>query len=736
MFTDLLDRLQNELTRRRHRSLLVIAGEPAWCLNQAAAALHRLDIGDYLWIGEPAGEGIRALNNEQALGFLGQECGLLVYNAYAGFDPDAFGAVSGTLRGGGLLLLLTPPLSQWHAYADPQAERVRVAGFEKVELEGRFLQRIATILESDPSAMIVTPEAAPALSGYSGEDTRRQPPFTHPLCRTRDQLMAVEAVIRVVTGHRKRPLVLTSDRGRGKSSALGIAAAQLIKTGYRKILVTAPRQGAVASLFELAARALPTADSSAFSLHVEGGRIDYHAPDHLLSDPQTTDLLLVDEAAAIPTVVLQGLLAHYPRIVFATTVHGYEGTGLGFNIRFKKHLDGKMPQWREITLSEPIRWAQDDPLERLIFRLLALDASPAQNSLVEDALPQNTSLEFPTREQLLLHEADLNQLFGLLVTAHYRTTPLDLRQLLDGPNLRIATLRHRGLIVAVALLASEGGFTAETAELIWSGRRRPRGHLLAQSLAAHLGLAAAATLKGMRIMRIAVHPAAQGKGLGRLLVESIRKDAEKRGIDYLGTSFGATPGLIGFWRCCGLQAVRIGLRAGASSSHPSVLFLQPLSSSGATTAKEARQCFSKQLPTQLGDGLNRLSSTLASLLLLHIDHRSPTTLVPQDWLDLVAFAFARRGYELTLYGIELITLAALAEGLVTGEDARLLIKRVIQKQSWQACASGSKLSGRSAVVRRIRRLIGNLVLHYGDDEILRLARRTRAGAVRSAQDTS
>ncbi|MEW8429305.1 MAG: tRNA(Met) cytidine acetyltransferase TmcA domain-containing protein, partial [Candidatus Thiodiazotropha sp.] len=168
-------------------------------MGQAAAALHRLDIGDYLWIGEPAADGIRVLSNDQALGYLGQECGLLVYNAFAGFDPDAFGAVSGTLRGGGLLLLLTPPLSRWHAYPDPQAERIRVAGFETAELEGRFLRRIATLLEGHPSALIVTREAVPPPPGHSGASAQRPPPFTHPLCRTRDQLTAVEAIVRVVT---------------------------------------------------------------------------------------------------------------------------------------------------------------------------------------------------------------------------------------------------------------------------------------------------------------------------------------------------------------------------------------------------------------------------------------------------------------------------------------------------------------------------------------------------------
>lgn len=668
------------------------------------------------------------MSNDQAQRRLGQECGLLVYNAFSGFDPDAFGAVSGTLRGGGLLLLLTPPLSQWRDYADPEAERIRIAGYESIELGGRFLQRNARILEKDPDVLILTPEQIPSPPAFDRDYFRSNADFTHPLCRTRDQLNAVEAIVRVVKGHRKRPLVLTSDRGRGKSAALGIAAAQLIKEGYREILVTAPRQSAATSLFELAASCLPAASSTAFSLQTETGRIAYHAPDRLLSDPRSADLLLVDEAAAIPTVVLQGLLSRYPRIVFATTVHGYEGTGLGFTIRFKSHLDRKMPQWRELNLSEPIRWARNDPLEGVIFRLLALDAAAAEESLVAAATAQSVTLEFPSQDQLLESEADLNQLFGLLVTAHYRTTPLDLRHLLDGPNLRIAVLRHRGHIVAVALVASEGGFTAEMAEQIWAGRRRPRGHLLAQSLAAHLGLAVAATLKGARIMRIAVHPSAQGRGLGQLLVKSLRKDAVKRGFDYIGTSFGATPGLIAFWRRCDLQSIRIGLRAASSSSHPSVMFLQPLSPAGAAMAGEAKACYAKQLPPQLGDGLKCLSSRLVALLLQGIDHRSPSELEYQDWLDLVAFAFARRGYDLTLYGIEIITLAALADGLVTDQEAGLLVKRVMQKRSWRDCASSLELSGRDAVLKQIRRLIGRLLLHYGDIEIQKLADITRAAA--------
>jgi tRNA(Met) cytidine acetyltransferase len=57
------------------------------------------------------------------------------------------------------------------------------------------------------------------------------------------------------------------------------------------------------------------------------------------------------------------------------------------------------------------------------------------------------------RDALVADETQLREFFGLLVHAHYRTTPGDLHRLLDAPNLRLHALRHRGQVVAACLLA-------------------------------------------------------------------------------------------------------------------------------------------------------------------------------------------------------------------------------------------------------------------------------------------
>ena len=712
-----------------HRRVLVLAGAREWGRSTAVEAVAATPLHHTLWISDTAPEGAWRLHGDQAHQVLGREVDACIFDAHAGFDPDAFGAVAGATRGGGLLILLTPPLDDWPSYADPAKAAVTVEPYTPDQISGRFLQRLARELRTAPGVSLVSqngPVPAPP------QAPRRYVPLPSPdaVYRTDDQRRAVEAVLRVATGRARRPLVLTSDRGRGKSAALGIAAARAMQAGLQRVLVTAPRPDAVRPVFDHAGRLLPGARHRRLSLHYGEQRLEFTPPDELALHQPSADLLLVDEAAAIPAALLERILVHYGRIAFASTIHGYEGTGRGFAIRFRQVLDRRTPHWRQLQLSEPVRWSHGDPLEGLIFRTLLLDASPADDAAVAEAAPATVAVERLDRDRLATDETTLSELFGLLVLAHYRTTPGDLRRLLDGPNVSVYAARHRGHVVATALVAIEGGFDEAAALAVYDGRRRPRGHMVPQTLAAHAGLLQAPIQRCARIMRIAVHPSAWRRGLGARLLEGMIRDARHQGLDYAGAAFGATPELLPFWQRTGFDTVRLGLTRGTTSGSHSAVVICGLSPAGQALADQARMRFRDELPHLLSDPLADLEPELADRLLRGAGDGTAPALSPADWRDVAGFAFGWRLYGVTIAPIWRLTCDALmhprSAEVLDSEARRALIVKVLQKRGWQETARILGVPGRAAVTERLRHALQPLVWHFADAEGRREAERLGA----------
>ncbi|WP_228292316.1 tRNA(Met) cytidine acetyltransferase TmcA [Candidatus Thiothrix anitrata] len=493
-----------------------------------------------------------ALPAKKAHTLLGQDTDIIVFDAHSGFDVNAFAAVSGTLRGGGTLYLLTPPLDEWADFPDPDYRRFIPYPYQPHEVRGRFLGRFVGMLKT------LTPQPPlPEVEGEQGVGGRVQ------------QQVAVEAILQA-----NAPVVLTADRGRGKSAALGMAASQLQVAGKR-VLLTAPSRATVEGVFKHAE--LPPS---------------FFAPDDLLQTLPEGDVLLVDEAAAIPVPLLLKMLEHYPRCVFSTTLHGYEGSGRGFALRFQKALDTLAPGWLAVRLQQPMRWAENDPLERFINQALLLDADLApftpcggrsaafkRLGRVGDGGGAATYRQL-NRDELAHNEPLLRQLFGLLITAHYQTRPSDLRQLLDAPDISIHVLEQQGTLVAVALLSREGGLDAQLTAAIHAGTRRPHGHPVPQTLTFHAQLAGAAELICERVMRIAVHPLLQNQGLGAHLLEHLLGFAAQQGAGYLGVSYAMTPELLRFWERAGFITARIGHRKDTASGSRSVVQIRGLTTAG------------------------------------------------------------------------------------------------------------------------------------------------------------
>jgi tRNA(Met) cytidine acetyltransferase len=677
---------------KQHRQFMVLSGEADWCRTQAQALLPGEHV---IWISSEAPANVKALTARKAINLLGGERDALVFDAHSGFDADVFGAVTGVLRGGGVLLMLTPELSAWPGQVKPGAESLQIAGYASADLKHRFICRLSRLLST--TAGLVHVRQGESLPVITVEPAAREESL-----ESFEQAQAVAAVTKVATGHRRRPLVLTADRGRGKSAAFGMAAAELLRQGKCRILVTAPRLDAVTTLFQHAAASLPLCEQSAGLIKLEDQRIEFVAPDALILNPQAADLLLVDEAAGIPASLLQKLLTLYARIAFATTVHGYEGTGRGFVVRFNRVLDQLTPQWKSLQLNQPIRWAADDPLEKFTFDALLLDVEPAENGLLQDVSTGEVLTEHLPREQLLADEALLRQLFGLLVIAHYRTRPMDLKNLLDGPNVSVWVSRYQGQVVATALLAKEGGFDTELAAGVWQGIRRPQGHLLPQTLAAKVGLQEAAQLKYNRIIRIAVHPVLQGRGLGSQLLGHLIEHSRQQGLDCIGSSFGATEELLRFWYRRGFWPVRLGMHREASSGAHSALLLRPLSDRGVGVYEQGRQYFMRQFPLQLGEQLKDLDAGVAVALMASARQAG---LSDQQYHELQIFAGAGRDYADCLHALHEFALSQCTGGQLSMAGRKLLMIKILQGRSWQDTARLTGLSGRKQVLGQLRDLV-------------------------------
>ncbi|WP_447555247.1 GNAT family N-acetyltransferase [Vreelandella sp. EE22] len=687
------------LKRRRWRQLVWLYGDSRAC-HEAARALWQVQAWRApLWVGSSEEAPVEALSPRKVRSRLGGEHQLVVLDASGslGLDPDALGVLAGTLTAGGLCVLITP--ADWGRAPDPDYARFADHPWQWQALSAYYLQRLAGILSASPGVVRWPVAGRPWLPALD----LTQAPAASPrdtACQTEDQARVVALIARL---KRRRPLVITADRGRGKSAALGVACARLLQDGAGQIVITAPSLDAIASLVERLSALCPTGSwrSPAHFELPDGQTVIYLTPQALSDQVNAGQLggdgryLLVDEAAAIPAALLAQWLAAFPRIAFATTVHGYEGSGRGFALRFRAVLDRQTPLWRETHLQTPVRWAAQDPLERVLQELLLLKAALPEArcdaSIAPQALTQQTLARCP---------ALLEKLFGLLVQSHYRTTPGDLRQLLDGPGTGFRVMDDQAP-QAVLVTREEGGFEPALADQVARGERRPRGHLLAQSLAAHSGSRAALTARWRRVSRIATHPARRREGLGRALIEADVAAARESGVALYGATFGAEASLLDFWQALGFVPVRLGVTREASTGEYAVMVARALNAEGDTVLNELEASFDAGLSSLLAFELSALAADVVTRLLAA---RAPVLLNEGQYRDAQDVAYAHR--DPALARPALAALARLASARSQVLDT-LAIQGLETLAAWafqnQAPASAPRKA--SQALRRAARLV-------------------------------
>lgn len=525
---------------------------------------------------------------------LGQTYGMLVLQDFEALTPNLLCRTIETVQGGGLVILLLrtmTSLRQLYTMTMDVHSRYRTEAFAdvKARFNERFLLSLTNcgnalvlddelnVLPISATAASIEPIAAPLEDAQAAElreiqaatgDTEIVGALAAS-CVTLDQAKAVLSFAEAIADKSLSATVaMTAGRGRGKSAAMGLAVAAAIAFGYANIFVTSPSPDNLGTFFEFVTKGL---EALAYKEHLDWelhagtqgelrGKalrvvvkrerrqvVQYISPSDADKLGQA-ELLVIDEAAAIPLPLVRRLLGPY-LVFLSSTVNGYEGTGRSLSLKLIKSLrtaQTAKPSTTtasagagarslvEISLEQPIRYAQGDPIERWMNDLLCLDAT--SSAPLARGLPgvEDCDLYLVNRDALFsyhkLSEQFLHQMMALYVASHYKNTPNDLQLLADSPAQRLFALlgpppADGSLpdVLCVVQVALEGRITQSSVQASMARGARASGDLIPWAISTQFQDQDFPTLSGARIVRIATHPNATRMGYGSRALQLLTK---------------------------------------------------------------------------------------------------------------------------------------------------------------------------------------------------------------------
>jgi len=506
--------------------------------------------------------------------YLGETYDLVILDAVDDFRPNYISRLVDMTRGGGLTVIYTDNLYQNKLYRNSLIKDGMIDSY----FEDRFLRK----LKSYPGVIYVKDDKV-SFKSFNEKDVSKPKPkipqnpslplSLHNLCLSEDQNKALEESMFILHDDiKKRILAMTAPRGRGKSAVVGLFLSYIAKKKYREptiIIITSPSYFSSSEIFKFLTKGLEvlgvkhkiTKSKDGKIMKVSAGEVivRWLAPD--LAKDYEGYLIVVDEAAAIGTETLEYLINSWNKVVLISTIHGYEGSGKAF-LKYLMSLKQKYT-FKHITLDFPIRYAKGDPIERFIYDVMLLDAEPR--------LKQNSgSFREINREELFKNESELRQIYGILVSAHYRNSPDDLMLLGDLYFQKIFSLDDLG----ISQIVYEGGLSDEEVRSLMQGESN-LGNLIPHRIIKYERVSEFGKLRGWRVIRIAVLPEYQSKGLGSKLLSEIKKEAEKENLDWLGSSFVLDYKVLNFWSKNGFSPAYLASRKNEGLNGYSVIVLYP-----------------------------------------------------------------------------------------------------------------------------------------------------------------
>uniref|UniRef100_A0A3Q2GWE7 RNA cytidine acetyltransferase n=1 Tax=Equus caballus TaxID=9796 RepID=A0A3Q2GWE7_HORSE len=593
---------------------------------------------------------------------LGNTFGMCVLQDFEALTPNLLARTVETVEGGGLVVILLrtmDSLKQLYTVTMDVHSRYRTEAHQDVV--GRFNERFILSLASCKKCLVIddqlnilpisshaagiealppqTPDEGLGASDLELKELKESLQDTQPVgvlvdcCKTLDQ---AKAVLKFIEGTSEKTLrstvALTAARGRGKSAALGLAIAGAVAFGYSNIFVTSPSPDNLHTLFEFVFKGF---DALQYQEHLDYEIVQSLNPEfhravirvHVFREHRQTiqyihpadavklgqaELVVIDEAAAIPLPLVKSLLGPY-LVFMASTINGYEGTGRSLSLKLIQQLRQQSAQSQvsttaenkttttarlasartlhEVSLQESIRYAPGDAVEQWLNDLLCLDCLSIPRIISGCPLPDTCELYYVNRDTLFCYhkasEVFLQRLMALYVASHYKNSPNDLQMLSDAPAHHLfcllppvpPTQNVLPEVLAVIQVCLEGEISRQSILNSLSRGKKASGDLIPWTVSEQMGYGSRAlqllqmyyegrfpcleekvleTSQGIHtvsseavsLLEEVVTPR---KDLPPLLLKLNERPAEH--LDYLGVSYGLTPRLLKFWKRAGFVPV-------------------------------------------------------------------------------------------------------------------------------------------------------------------------------------
>ncbi|KAH3901377.1 ribosome biosynthesis protein KRE33 SCDLUD_002869 [Saccharomycodes ludwigii] len=554
-------------------------------------------------------QNIRYVYYKETEKILGNTYGMCILQDFEALTPNLLARTIETVEGGGIIVLLLKSMSslkQLYTMTMDIHSRYRTEAHDDVV--ARFNERFILSLGSNENCLVVDDElnVLPISGGKHvkalplADDDELTPKQTElknlkesledvqpagslvGLSRTVNQAQAILTFIDTISEKNLNSTVaLTAGRGRGKSAALGISIAAAIAHGYSNIFVTSPSPENLKTLFEFIFKGFdalgyqehidydiiqstnPAFNKAIVRVDVKRGHrqtIQYIIPQdsHVLGQ---AELVVIDEAAAIPLPIVKKLLGPY-LVFMASTINGYEGTGRSLSLKLIQQLREQSESTgreqsqtelvsrdnhkttdsnlggrtlREVSLDEPIRYAPGDLVEKWLNKLLCLDVQLIKNARFASRgtpHPSECNLFIVNRDTLFSYhpvsENFLQKMMSLYVASHYKNSPNDLQLMSDAPAHQLFVLlppidpkdgaRVPDPLVVVQI-ALEGEISKESVRNSLSRGQRAGGDLIPWLISQQFQDEDFASLSGARVVRIATNPEYASMGYGSRAIE-------------------------------------------------------------------------------------------------------------------------------------------------------------------------------------------------------------------------